>query len=194
MYNLFMAYPMSFAGERGWGTVESGLPLLSVLVGTVLGGVLISFTTNTFLAPNAQEDENLVRLEHCVLTPQLSLTTHPPRPHPGNAPPPHDARRPLPFSRNPLVRLDKLSDHAPQCLAANSRRRPHRARNSTHQHARSEIHCRLLWDQRQLGGGGNHVHALALCFCVSGVCEVDICVSRRAMGEDDIGFVLLLWK
>jgi hypothetical protein len=57
MYNLFMAYPMSFAGERGWNNIQSGLPLLSVLVGTVLGGLLISFTTNTRLAPDPQKGE-----------------------------------------------------------------------------------------------------------------------------------------
>jgi hypothetical protein len=55
MYNLFIAYPMSFAVERGWGTVESGLPLSMVMVGVVLGGILISCTVNTRLAPNLQE-------------------------------------------------------------------------------------------------------------------------------------------
>ncbi|GAB7325185.1 hypothetical protein MBLNU13_g09261t1 [Cladosporium sp. NU13] len=55
MYNLFMAYPMSFAGERGWSTVQSGLPLLSMLIGIILGGLLISFTTNTCLAPDPQK-------------------------------------------------------------------------------------------------------------------------------------------
>lgn len=57
MYNLFMAYPMSFAGERGWSNVQSGLPLLSMLIGIVLGGLLISFTTNTRLAPDLQKGE-----------------------------------------------------------------------------------------------------------------------------------------
>lgn len=52
MYNLFIAYPMSFAGERGWSTTQACLPLISVLVGTVLGGALISSTINTRLAPS----------------------------------------------------------------------------------------------------------------------------------------------
>lgn len=49
MYNLFLAYPMSFMVERGWSPTDSGLPLISVLIGTVLGGILISSTINTRL-------------------------------------------------------------------------------------------------------------------------------------------------
>lgn len=49
MYNLFMAYPMSFMVERGWSPTSSSLPLTSVLVGTILGGLLISSTINTCL-------------------------------------------------------------------------------------------------------------------------------------------------
>jgi MFS transporter, DHA1 family, multidrug resistance protein len=49
MYNLFLAYPISFIGERHWDTVQAGLPLISVLIGTILGGVIISCTTHTWL-------------------------------------------------------------------------------------------------------------------------------------------------
>ncbi|KAM0702778.1 hypothetical protein Q7P35_010210 [Cladosporium inversicolor] len=78
MYNLVMAYPISFAGERGWNAVQSGLPLLSILVGTVLGGLLISFTTNTRLAPDPQKGESppvVLRSAHLSLLPGCTQET-----------------------------------------------------------------------------------------------------------------------
>ncbi|KAL6703841.1 Cercosporin MFS transporter ctb4 [Coniothyrium glycines] len=52
MYAFFLAYPMSFIRERAWPITSAGLPLLSILVGCVLGSLLISFTIHTRLAPN----------------------------------------------------------------------------------------------------------------------------------------------
>jgi MFS family permease len=46
---------MSFARERGWGPTQAGLPLLSILIGCILGGALISFTINSRLSPNPKE-------------------------------------------------------------------------------------------------------------------------------------------
>ncbi|KAI9695997.1 MAG: Cercosporin MFS transporter ctb4 [Bogoriella megaspora] len=54
-YLFFLAYPMSFALERGWHPTQAGLPLLSILLGVIGGGALIAFTTRTRLAPNPQE-------------------------------------------------------------------------------------------------------------------------------------------
>ncbi|KAI9691750.1 MAG: Cercosporin MFS transporter ctb4 [Bathelium mastoideum] len=54
-YLFFLAYPMSFALERGWQPTQAGLPLISILLGVVGGGALIAFTTRTRLAPNMQE-------------------------------------------------------------------------------------------------------------------------------------------
>lgn len=52
MYIFFLAYPMSFIRERNWDPTLAGLPLLSILAGTILGGALIIFTTNTRLSPD----------------------------------------------------------------------------------------------------------------------------------------------
>ncbi|KAI8228140.1 Citrinin biosynthesis cluster MFS transporter [Colletotrichum sp. SAR 10_77] len=52
MYIFFLAYPMSFANERHWGSTSAGLPLLSILLGTVIGGALIILTVNTNLSPD----------------------------------------------------------------------------------------------------------------------------------------------
>ncbi|KAF7197973.1 Cercosporin MFS transporter CTB4, partial [Pseudocercospora fuligena] len=52
MYVFFLAYPMSFARERNWDATTAGLPLLSILLGTILGGALIIFTVNTKLSPD----------------------------------------------------------------------------------------------------------------------------------------------
>lgn len=52
MYVFFLAYPISFIRERNWDPTLAGLPLLSILTGTILGGALIIFTTNTRLSPD----------------------------------------------------------------------------------------------------------------------------------------------
>lgn len=45
---------MSFARERNWDHAHAGLPLLAILIGCILGSLLISFTINTRLAPDAE--------------------------------------------------------------------------------------------------------------------------------------------
>ncbi|KAK2773755.1 MFS multidrug transporter [Colletotrichum kahawae] len=52
MYIFFLAYPMSFANERHWDSTSAGLPLLSILLGTIIGGALIILTVNTNLSPD----------------------------------------------------------------------------------------------------------------------------------------------
>ncbi|GKT47433.1 citrinin biosynthesis cluster MFS transporter mrr1 [Colletotrichum spaethianum] len=52
MYIFFLAYPISFARERHWDETSAGLPLLSILFGTLLGGALIIATVNTRLSPD----------------------------------------------------------------------------------------------------------------------------------------------
>ncbi|KXT10056.1 hypothetical protein AC579_9671 [Pseudocercospora musae] len=52
MYVFFLAYPTSFARERNWDATTAGLPLLSILFGTIPGGALIIFTVNTKLSPD----------------------------------------------------------------------------------------------------------------------------------------------
>ncbi|CCF39169.1 MFS transporter [Colletotrichum higginsianum] len=52
MYVFFLAYPMSFERERHWDATSAGLPLLSILFGTILGGALIIATVNTKLSPD----------------------------------------------------------------------------------------------------------------------------------------------
>lgn len=52
MYIFFLAYPMSFARERGWDPISAGLPLLSILLGTMVGGALIISTVQTRLSPD----------------------------------------------------------------------------------------------------------------------------------------------
>ncbi|TEA13322.1 Citrinin biosynthesis cluster MFS transporter mrr1 [Colletotrichum sidae] len=52
MYIFFLAYPMSFANERHWDSTSAGLPLLSILLGTIIGGALIILTVGTNLSPD----------------------------------------------------------------------------------------------------------------------------------------------
>lgn len=54
LYNFFLAYPTSFASERGWSPTAASLPLISVMIGVILAGALISGTVNSRLAPNPQ--------------------------------------------------------------------------------------------------------------------------------------------
>ncbi|KAJ0283144.1 hypothetical protein COL940_004737 [Colletotrichum noveboracense] len=56
MYIFFLAYPMSFANERHWDSTSAGLPLLSILLGTLIGGALIILTVNTNLSPDPKAD------------------------------------------------------------------------------------------------------------------------------------------
>ncbi|KAM3419057.1 hypothetical protein BST61_g5012 [Cercospora zeina] len=55
LYNFFLAYPTSFIQERGWDQISASLPLISILVGVIMAGALLSFTTNSRWAPNANE-------------------------------------------------------------------------------------------------------------------------------------------
>ncbi|USW48133.1 Putative major facilitator superfamily, MFS transporter superfamily [Septoria linicola] len=55
LYNFFLAYPTSFIQERGWDQTSASLPLISILVGVVFAGLLLSFTTNSRLSPNLKE-------------------------------------------------------------------------------------------------------------------------------------------
>ncbi|PIB02403.1 putative transporter [Cercospora beticola] len=55
LYNFFLAYPTSFIQERGWDQTTASLPLISILVGVIIAGALLSFTTNSRWAPNAKE-------------------------------------------------------------------------------------------------------------------------------------------
>ena len=41
--------------ERGWDQTSASLPLISILIGVILAGVLISATTNSWLSPNPEE-------------------------------------------------------------------------------------------------------------------------------------------
>ncbi|KAF2211536.1 hypothetical protein CERZMDRAFT_43307 [Cercospora zeae-maydis SCOH1-5] len=52
LYNFFLAYPTSFIQERGWDQISASLPLISILVGVIIAGALLSFTTNSRWAPN----------------------------------------------------------------------------------------------------------------------------------------------
>ncbi|KAJ0166271.1 putative transporter [Colletotrichum tanaceti] len=54
MYVFFLAYPMSFEQERHWDATSAGLPLLSILLGTLLGGALIVATVDTRLSPDPE--------------------------------------------------------------------------------------------------------------------------------------------
>lgn len=61
MYVFFLAYPMSFIHERNWSPTSAGLPLLSILSGTIIGGTFIISTVNTWLSPDpkaGQPQEN----------------------------------------------------------------------------------------------------------------------------------------
>ena len=74
MYVFFLAYPMSFARERGWEQTRAGLPLLAILIGCILGSLLISFTIHTRLAPSpekgrARETRMLLMMIGVVLLP-----------------------------------------------------------------------------------------------------------------------------
>jgi MFS transporter, DHA1 family, multidrug resistance protein len=55
LYNFFLAYPTSFVNERGWSPTTASLPLISVMIGVILAGVLISSTISSRLAPNPQK-------------------------------------------------------------------------------------------------------------------------------------------
>lgn len=55
LYNFFLAYPTSFVQERGWKPTSASLPLISLLIGIIIAGVLISSTTNTWLSPSLKE-------------------------------------------------------------------------------------------------------------------------------------------
>lgn len=55
MYIFFLAYPMSFARERQWEPIAASLPLLSILIGVIIAGVVIILTVNTSLSPSPKE-------------------------------------------------------------------------------------------------------------------------------------------
>ncbi|KAF2172656.1 hypothetical protein M409DRAFT_49205 [Zasmidium cellare ATCC 36951] len=55
LYNFFLAYPTSFMQERGWDQTSASLPLIALLLGIILAGVVISATNNTWLSPNIAE-------------------------------------------------------------------------------------------------------------------------------------------
>lgn len=127
------------------------------------------------------------------------------RTHARNQTPPDDARRILPSGRHPLACMGKLSTSTSEPVAADHRRRPDRSRNSAHQHARSDLHRRLLRHQRQLRGRGHLVHALPFRLRVSDSRKVNVLILRRALGYDYLdtlrcrpgastSAVLLLWE
>lgn len=65
MYIFFIAYPMSFANERHWDQTSAGLPLLSILLGTIIGGAIIILTVESKVSPdpaNGRPQENRLLL------------------------------------------------------------------------------------------------------------------------------------
>ncbi|KAI6443371.1 hypothetical protein MCOR17_011424 [Pyricularia oryzae] len=65
MYMFFIAYPMSFANERHWDQTSAGLTLLSILLGTILGGAIIILTVESKVSPdpaNRRPQENRLLL------------------------------------------------------------------------------------------------------------------------------------
>lgn len=55
LYLFFEAYPISFQEGRHMSAGVAGLPLISILIGVMLGCVLLATTTRTRLAPNPAE-------------------------------------------------------------------------------------------------------------------------------------------
>lgn len=47
LYLFFESYPIAFQETRGWNEGVGALPFLSITVGVVLGGSLITYTTKT---------------------------------------------------------------------------------------------------------------------------------------------------
>lgn len=101
--------------------------------------------------------------------------------------------------------MDKLSNSTSEPVASDHRRRPDRSWHPAHQHARFELHRRLLRHQCQLRGRGYHIHALSFRVWISDFRKVDVLILGRALGYDSLGTlrccpgassraVLLLWE
>ncbi|CAI7668948.1 unnamed protein product [Penicillium manginii] len=60
IYLLFVAYPISFVQERGYGAVEGTLPLLSICLGIIIGAFYASWYTLTTVQKKAAGGNTLI--------------------------------------------------------------------------------------------------------------------------------------
>ncbi|EAU36710.1 predicted protein [Aspergillus terreus NIH2624] len=60
IYLLFVAYPVSFVQERGYGAIDGTLPLLSICAGIIVGAFYASWSTLTTVKQKAASGNALV--------------------------------------------------------------------------------------------------------------------------------------
>ncbi|KAF2086547.1 MFS general substrate transporter [Saccharata proteae CBS 121410] len=66
LYLFFEAYPIAFQEQRGWNLGVGALPFISILIGVVLGGFFITWTTKTRFARKLEQTGNVVPEERLV--------------------------------------------------------------------------------------------------------------------------------
>lgn len=66
LYLFFEVYPISFQEERMWNAGVGALPFLSISVGVVLGGLLITYTTKTRFARKLKEHGKVIPEERLI--------------------------------------------------------------------------------------------------------------------------------
>ncbi|KAI9804423.1 MAG: hypothetical protein M1825_001322 [Sarcosagium campestre] len=67
LYLLFTSYPLSYHDARGWATNGATLPLLSVVVGVLLGGTFIGVLTETRYAHKLHRYGSVVPEERLIV-------------------------------------------------------------------------------------------------------------------------------
>lgn len=60
LYLFFEAYPIAFQEQRGWNSGVGALPFIAILLGVLLGGGIIIFTTKTRFTRKFKENNGVV--------------------------------------------------------------------------------------------------------------------------------------
>jgi MFS transporter, DHA1 family, multidrug resistance protein len=66
IYLLFEAWPIAFQEDRGWNEGVGALPFLSLIVGVIIGGCIIAYTTKTRFARKLKKHGRVIPEERLV--------------------------------------------------------------------------------------------------------------------------------